>query len=397
MMRVPTPTTPDDALRRGNQRATLDPLGASRPSSALAEPQWWPQRAAAGGVGEADGETGGTEERASMAAAATSNRSAVARHQPLAVRCSLPLAAAESCSPRPCAPVPLCPGPRCGGGGLAAAEVLDEMSSSWPLGAPPLSGRPPGGPPGLSGSQPALRDGPARSLQPLPSTAEATATAPGALLPLSSPQRLPPRSAQPVGLRTSKSVGALGGGRQLAAIPPPSPGSTVLRSSCSAAAHLHGGLSLARMSALEMRPSSLSSLSSREAAPLMSIGRDGRKLSQFDVWLQQKERSGERVAGTTQPAFPPSSQHPIPRITSKPSPLRTGRADVGSSPARTAAAPLFNVRPPSWGELAGPYAALLAGMKSPSKIKRGATSPIRTADTEGGFSQYMPAPGEGLL
>ena len=137
-----------------------------------------------------------------------------------------------------------------------------------------------------------------------------------------------------------------------------------------------------------MRPSSLSSLSSLEAAPLMSIGRDGRKLSQFDVWLQQKERSGERVVGTTQPAFPPSSQHPIPRITSKPSPLRTGRADVGGSPARTAAAPLFNVRPPSWGELAGPYAALLAGTKSPNN--RGPTSPAGAADAQGG-SQYIPA------
>lgn len=321
-------------------------------------------------------------------AAAASHRSAVARHQPLAVRSSLPLAAAESCSPRPCAPAPLCPGLSGGGGGLSAAEVLDEMASSWPPGAPPLLVHPPGGPLGLSGSQPALRDGPARSLQPLPSTAEATATAPGALLPVSSPQRLPPRSAQPVGLKTSQSVGALGGGRQLAAMPPPSPGSAVLRSSCSAAAHLPGGLRQAKKSAPEMRPSSLSSLSSLEAAPLMSIGRDGRKLSQFDVWLQQKERSGERVVGTTQPAFPPSSQHPIPRITSKPSPLRTGRADVGGSPARTAAAPLFNVRPPSWGELAGPYAALLAGTKSPNN--RGPTSPAGAADAQGG-SQYIPA------
>ena len=211
MMRVPTPTTPDDELRRGDQRATLDPSGASRPSSALVEQHWWPQRAAAGGVGEVDGEIGGAEERASMAAAA-SHRSAVARHQPLAVRSSLPLAAAESCSPRPCAPAPLCPGLSGGGGGLSAAEVLDEMASSWPPSAPPLLVHPPGGPLGLSGSQPALRDGPARSLQPLPSTAEATATAPGALLPVSSPQRLPPRSAQPVGLKTSQSVGALGVG-----------------------------------------------------------------------------------------------------------------------------------------------------------------------------------------
>ena len=266
------------------------------------------------------------------------------------------------------------------------------MVSSWPPGAPPLSAHPPGGPPGLSGSQPALRDGPARSLQPLPSPAEAPATAPatapGAPLPVSSPQRLPPRSAQPVGLKPSQSAGALGGGRQLAAMAPPSPGLAVLRGSRSAAAHLHGGLGRPKMSALEMRPSSLSSL---DAPPLMSIGRDGRKLSQFDVWLQQKERSSERAAGTTQPAFPPSSQHPIPRITSKPSPLRTGRADVGGSPARTAAAPLFNVAPPSWGELAGPYAALLAGMKSPSK--RGAISPTVAADAEAGYAQYMPAPG----
>ena len=121
-----------------------------------------------------------------------------------------------------------------------------------------------------SGSQPALRGGPARSLQPLPPAAAApaaaapaaasgtaTATAPAppappAPLPVSSrelaassPQRLPPPSTQPVGLRssggvdshpltTSQSAGALGAGRPLGGAPPPSPGSTVLRGSRSA-------------------------------------------------------------------------------------------------------------------------------------------------------------------
>ena len=106
------------------QRATLDPLCASRPSSALVEQHLWPQRAAAAG-GRADGGMGGAEvERAAMAAA-SSSRPARGDKQPLAVRCALPLAAAESCSPgvisshspRPGAPLPLGSCPSSGGGG----------------------------------------------------------------------------------------------------------------------------------------------------------------------------------------------------------------------------------------------------------------------------------------
>ena len=106
------------------------------------------------------------------------------------------------------------------------------------------------------------------------------------------------------------------------------------------------------------------------------------KLSAFEEWLQQMAGSGERVAGTAHPSFSPSSQVALQaarqrqRERAKPgsspgsaSKLHVGRASM-SRPAAAVApspAPLFDVRPPSWGELAAPHAAVLAGSKKPGK------------------------------
>ena len=356
-----------------------------------------------------------------MSAAVTaSSCSAADRQQPRhVIRCSLPTATVESCSPRNPGSAPGSGrGGRTEGEGAVSGKLLSSSStvSAISLSQPALpSACAAGGaadsrprqasttamvlpsmgavPPPPVGEGGRLGDVSARTPQPLLS-----ATAPGKLLALSQPQRLPPRSAQPVGLRASKSLGALAvaavpasSARVLAAVPQPSPGSPGLRGSVSAATGLHGGLALASrgkvrtspLSLLEMRPSS--HLVGHEMRPLMARGRDGRKLSQFDLWLQPS--SGDRATGTTQPTFPPSSQHPIPRLTSRPSSLCTGLAELGATPPRTPVAPLFDVRPPSWGELAGPYAALLAGIKSPSK--RGFPSPTNTAVAEGASSEYL--------
>ena len=123
---------------------------------------------------------------------------------------------------------------------------------------------------------------------------------------------------------------------------------------------------------------------SREAAPLITTAPDGRKLSQFDVWLQPS--SGDRAAGTMQPAFPRSSQqwqHPTARLSARPlRPLpRADGQEVGDSQShpRTAAVPPLDVCAPAWEELAGPHATL------PAKREREA----RTGFFSGSSSNYL--------